>query len=64
MTFDELMCAVLAILPDAQLGEDNDGQIVVYTNKKQEGDNVVDMDLPPKVIASVCNCAQCEAYRQ
>lgn len=41
MTFDELMRAILAILPNAQLGEDNDGQIVVYTNKKQDSGGVV-----------------------
>jgi hypothetical protein len=32
-TFDELLSAILKILPDAQLGEDNDGQLIIYTNK-------------------------------
>ena len=32
MTFDELYKAILEVLPAAQLDEDNDGQIVVYTD--------------------------------
>ena len=32
MTFDELQKAILEVLPRAQLDEDNDGQIVVYTD--------------------------------
>ena len=31
-TCDDLLRAVLAILPDAQIEEDNFGQIVVYTD--------------------------------
>ena len=34
-TFDELYQAILAILPDAQFDEDNDGQIIVYTNLRE-----------------------------
>jgi hypothetical protein len=33
-TYDDLLRAVLAILPDAQIEEDNYGQLIVYTNKK------------------------------
>ena len=32
MTFDELRTAILEVLPGAQLDEDNEGQIVVYTD--------------------------------
>ena len=32
MTYDEFYRAILEVLPAAQLGEDNDGQIVVYTD--------------------------------
>ena len=32
MTFDELYRAILEVLPAAQLDEDNEGQIVVYTD--------------------------------
>jgi hypothetical protein len=32
VTFDELRKAILEVLPAAQLDEDNDGQIVVYTD--------------------------------
>jgi hypothetical protein len=63
MTFDDLMRAILNILPNAQLGEDNDGQIVVYTNKKMHGENLSEMG-SPEVVATVCNCAQCEGYRR
>jgi hypothetical protein len=31
-SFDEIYKAILAILPTAQLGEDNAGQLVVYTD--------------------------------
>lgn len=34
-TFTELAQKVMAILPHAQLEEDLDGQIVIYTNLKQ-----------------------------
>jgi len=30
-TLEELICVLLPILPDAKVGEDNDGQIVIYT---------------------------------
>ena len=32
MTFDELRFAIEELLPGAQLDEDNEGQIVVYTD--------------------------------
>lgn len=67
MKYDDLMRAVLAILPNAQLGEDNDGQIVVYTDKKAGPDGEVqDLDgsPTPEVVATVCNCDQCEGYRR
>ena len=35
MTFDELSRAILAILPNASIDEDLDGQIVIYTNKRE-----------------------------
>ena len=31
MKFDEIMRKVLTMFPDAELGEDNDGQLVIYT---------------------------------
>ena len=31
MKFDDIMREVLNIFPDAELGEDNDGQLVIYT---------------------------------
>ncbi len=35
MTYSELVRAISAILPDATFGEDNEGQLVVYTNLQQ-----------------------------
>jgi hypothetical protein len=41
-TFDDMMNAVLAIFPNAQLEEDNYGQIIVYTDLSLDSkDNVV-----------------------
>lgn len=33
MTYDEIMNLALKSFPSAQLEEDNDGQLIVYTNK-------------------------------
>jgi hypothetical protein len=33
-TLEELISVLLPIVPDAELGEDNDGQIVIYTGLK------------------------------
>lgn len=47
-TYSSLVAAIAAVLPNASFGEDNDGQLVVYTNLKQiSGDDdaeLVDMD--------------------
>jgi hypothetical protein len=32
MSFDDFMRAMLDFCPEAQIGEDNDGQLVIYTN--------------------------------
>jgi hypothetical protein len=31
MTIEDLIAVLMDIIPDAQLGEDEDGQIVIYT---------------------------------
>lgn len=31
-TFSDLVLAVLKLFPEAQIMEDNDGQIIIYTN--------------------------------
>ena len=36
MTFDEIMRAVLAIFPDAEVMEDEDGQIIIATGIQAE----------------------------
>jgi hypothetical protein len=41
-TFDDMMKAVLAIFPNAQLEQDNYGQVIVYTDLSLDSnDNVV-----------------------
>ena len=35
-TIDDLLRAILAILPNATIGEDNYGQIIVYTDKMED----------------------------
>lgn len=37
MTYNELYEKILEICPNAEMGEDGDGQLVVYTNKRMEG---------------------------
>lgn len=41
MTFDELLREILKILPNAQVDEDEDGQLIVYTNKVVDADDEV-----------------------
>lgn len=38
MTYDELVCAILAVCPNATLSEDNTGQIVIYTDLMEAGE--------------------------
>jgi len=45
MDINDLMDAVLDICPNAQVGQDDDGQILIYTNMTINAfDNMVDMD--------------------
>lgn len=37
-TFNELLTQVLSIIPNASVGEDNDGQLVIYTNLTEDED--------------------------
>lgn len=44
MTYAELAALVASVLPNAQLGEDLDGQLVIYTNYRLlEDDTVVEL---------------------
>ena len=40
-TFDDLMRAVLTILPSAQLEEDTYGQIIIYTDLAETSDGTL-----------------------
>ena len=44
--FDELLRDILEILPNATVGEDNEGQLVIYTNLKvvSSDGHLVDME--------------------
>jgi hypothetical protein len=41
MTIEDLIAVLMDIIPDAQLGEDEDGQIVIYTGLKMPSDGRV-----------------------
>jgi hypothetical protein len=41
MTENEMLSRLLQIFPDATLGEDSDGQLVIFTDMKLSGENVV-----------------------
>ena len=38
MTIEDLIAVLMDIIPDAQLDEDEDGQIVIYTGLKMPSD--------------------------
>lgn len=45
MTLQEMMEAVLEILPNATVGDDNDGQVVIYTDHKiDQNENLIPFD--------------------
>jgi hypothetical protein len=46
MTWEELIEEINKLLPGATFGDDNEGQIIIYTNLKVDHDNehLVDMD--------------------
>lgn len=44
MSVDDLMKKILAILPNATVDEDLEGQIVIYTNKKERDGSLVEFD--------------------
>ncbi len=46
MTERELIDRLLAFLPNMTLGEDNSGQLVVYTDRKIVGGELVPFDGP------------------
>lgn len=44
MTFDEFMRKMLDVFPDAEVGTDNDGQLIIYTNLTERDGLVVEFD--------------------
>ena len=46
-TTDDLLRAILAILPNATIDEDLEGQIIVYTNKKEVGEDGTLVEFEP-----------------
>lgn len=46
MTEDEFMRAALNAFPLAMIGQDNDGQLIVYTNLTLRNGEVVEVDDP------------------
>ena len=44
-TYAELVNLIAAILPNASFGEDNEGQLVIYTNLSEDRDgNLVEFE--------------------
>jgi hypothetical protein len=41
MTFDDFMSQVLSNFPNAEVTEDDDGQLVIHTNLRMDNGNVV-----------------------
>lgn len=44
--FDDLMRFLYPVLPNATVGMDNDGQLVIYTDMTLVGDNLVPFQFP------------------
>lgn len=44
MTFDSFMTKVLREFPDAQVEDDNFGQLIIYTNLIDIGDDIIPLD--------------------
>ena len=42
-SIDTLLSTLLVVMPDATIGEDNDGQIIIYTDLYQVGDSSTDL---------------------
>lgn len=42
-SIDTLLSTLLAVMPDATIGEDEDGQVIIYTDRYQVGDSSTDL---------------------
>lgn len=42
MTLDEFLSVVLLLIPEAEVGEDNDGQLIIYTNLTLNADGNIE----------------------
>ena len=40
---NDLLTAILRVIPTASIGEDNDGQIIIYTNLQETPKGIKDM---------------------
>ena len=63
-TYNELVKAILEILPDATFGEDSEGQIVIYTDFTEDSNGNLRLLEEPQVIASICSCDICQVMRK
>lgn len=46
MTFEEFMATMLQAFPDATVAEDGDGELVIHSGLRSDGDTVVPMARP------------------
>lgn len=42
-TINQLFAEILRVLPNATFDEDNDGQIIIYTNLRETDEGVVEL---------------------
>jgi hypothetical protein len=47
VTFDEFVDQVYALIPDAFIAQDNDGQLIIYTNKSRTESGELAEFIPP-----------------
>ena len=59
-TFGSLMQAMGTFINTrAEVGEDDDGQLIIHTNLKEEGNHLVDMGPYPEEIKETIECDVC-----
>lgn len=46
-TLEDLLSLFLPLLPEATVGDDNDGQVVIYTNLRLDGEALVPFAIDP-----------------
>ena len=49
-SFNDMARKILAVFPDATFGEDNEGQLIIYTDTRVDsGDNLIPFIMPETI---------------